>query len=138
MHASGVQQLHLLKLAAEQNFNIKIDKCLHYNPTKWRTSPGFNLEDATDHPEGKNVHYTIQVAKNRIGQIDDRPYRKTVSGWLQQGPHGYEINSLTVWEAVTKHEEGLSLDLALPTDDELETENRAAKAIRESVTTPKS
>jgi hypothetical protein len=135
MQESGVQQLHLLKAAAEANFDIVIDDCLHWNPTEWRTTPGFNLENATAHPEGVNAMLSLQAAKNRLGKIDDKPYRKTVAGWLLgDDPYGFKFESLTVRQAVEAYEEGLAESVGLAAANaELAAEAMLAKYFRSMI-----
>ena len=137
MQNSGVQQLGLLKRAAELNFSVKIDKLFHWNPTEWRTAPGFNLEDATEHPELQNIDSTLAIAKNRLGDISDEPYRKTVSNWLlgdSDFDYGFTIKSLSVREAVTKYMAGDTLEVGLPVDQELAAEHSLSEYMKQTIT----
>lgn len=129
MHPEGALQLKMNALALEENFGLEVDYMLHYNPTDWRSWPGFNLQHAgahydfhkkTDkpaHEELVNLEQIISIAHNRIGEIDGQNYKKTVSGWLMEG-NGFEFNTLSVREAVELNESGRAVELGMAENDE--------------------
>lgn len=141
MYPDGALQLNLLGMAVEQNFGLKCDRLLHYNPTNWRTAPAFNIEDAgADRAkpeiakELNNLEHVLAIALNRLEDISNKPYKKTVSGYVF-GDGGLKRKTLTVREAFEWYVDGRAIELGMAQDMELAAERLAMEQLSETAIT---
>lgn len=137
IYDAGVLQLEALGQAFEYNFGKRPDLLLHFNPTDWRSRPDFVLDEVDpEHVEIKNLDAILSIAHNRInakGPIGEQPYKTTIEGYFQDDAEtGFRFNTLTVRQAIETYENGRAAELNLGPDDELQAENSAALALRET------
>lgn len=133
LHESGAMQLKMAAVTIEKALGIRVDRSYHYHPNDWRSAPTFSFTDATDHPEGDNVPEVITIAKRRIGQVDDQPFKTSVSGSLMgsEAEAGFEIETKSVRQVIEEYESGALA--SFPGNADRDADSLAADFLKKSI-----